>query len=119
MIRNDVEANILRLSGQLYEKKENNIISNVFTYKLINKTTDSIDEVHFKIRKYEGGTIKPVTNSENFVIPKQGIAEGTLFIEIPKSQLKSGKNKITVEVYSNDKLIETTTVSFIGPSSYN
>ena len=119
MIRNDVEANILRLSGQLYEQKPNSRISNVFTYKLINKTTDSIPNVHFKIRKYEGGTIKPVTNSENFIIPRQGIAEGTLFIEIPKSQLESGKNKITVEVYSKDKLIETTTVSFIGPTSYN
>ncbi|WP_046758996.1 cytochrome c oxidase accessory protein CcoG [Kordia jejudonensis] len=119
MIRNDVEANILRLSGQLYETKPNDRISNVFTYKLINKTTDSIDEVLFKLRKYEGGTIKPVTNAENVMIPRQGIAEGTLFIEIPKSSLKSGKNKITVEVYSNDKLIETTTVNFIGPSSYN
>ena len=35
-LRNDVEATILRLPGQLYETKENNVISNVFTYKLIN-----------------------------------------------------------------------------------
>ena len=30
-LRNDLEANILRLPGQLYEHKEGNIISNVFT----------------------------------------------------------------------------------------
>ncbi|HRV55903.1 MAG TPA: cytochrome c oxidase accessory protein CcoG, partial [Mangrovimonas sp.] len=32
LLRNDVEARVLRLPGQLYEQKENNIISNVFTY---------------------------------------------------------------------------------------
>ncbi|MDX1470494.1 MAG: cytochrome c oxidase accessory protein CcoG, partial [Flavobacteriaceae bacterium] len=42
-LRNDVEARILRLPGQLYEKKENNIISNIYTYKLINKTTHDIE----------------------------------------------------------------------------
>lgn len=118
MIRNDVEARILRLPGQLYEKKANDVISNVFTYKLVNKTTEAIEDVHFELRKYKG-TVKLVATSNDFVIPKQDIAEGTLFIEVPKSELKSGKNKITVEVYSKGKLIETTTVNFLGPKSYN
>lgn len=118
LLRNDVEANILRLRGQLYEQKANNNISNVFTYKLINKTTEEIPEVQFKLRKLKG-TVKLVATTNKFVIPKQGIAEGTLFIEIPKGQLKSGKNNITIEVYSKDKLIETTSVNFLGPTSYN
>ena len=37
-LRNDVEATILRLPGQLYQQKENNIISNVYTFKVVNKT---------------------------------------------------------------------------------
>ncbi|HDZ15249.1 MAG TPA: cytochrome c oxidase accessory protein CcoG, partial [Pricia sp.] len=32
-LRSDLEANILRLPGQLYEHKDGNIISNVYTYK--------------------------------------------------------------------------------------
>jgi len=117
LIRNDVEANILRLGGQLYELKGDNRISNVFTYKLINKTTEAIPDVKFTMRKFEG-TIKLVATTNEFIIPKQGIAEGTLFIEIDKSDLKSGKNTITIDIYSKDKLIETTTVNFIGPTSY-
>jgi len=35
-LRNDLEANILRLPGQLYERKAENIISNVYTFKLVN-----------------------------------------------------------------------------------
>lgn len=117
-LRNDVEATVLRLPGQLFEHKENNIISNVFTYKLVNKTNKEIDDVVLKLRKYKG-IVKLVSTKDNFTVPAQGIAEGTLFIEINKSELKGDKNKLMIEVYSHDKLIETTSVNFLGPRSYN
>ena len=44
-LRNDLEANILRLPGQLYEHKEDNIISNVYTFKLVNKTTKDVEDL--------------------------------------------------------------------------
>ena len=118
LLRNDVEARVLRLPGQLYEKKENNIISNVFTYKLVNKTTNTIDNVSFKIRNFNA-EVKLVSTTTDFVVPAQGLAEGTLFIEIKKNDLIGDKNKLTVDVYSHEKLIETTTVNFLGPRSYN
>lgn len=118
LLRNDIEARVLRLPGQLYEHKEGDIISNVFTYKLVNKTTKTIENVNFKLRKYKG-EIKLVSTNENFSVPEQGLAEGTLFIEIDKSELKGDKNKLMIEVYSGDELIETTTVNFLGPRSYN
>ena len=118
LLRNDVEARVLRLPGQLYEHKEGDIISNVFTYKLVNKTSEVIENVNFKLRKYKG-EIKLVSANENFSIPEQGLAEGTLFIEIDKIELTDDKNKLMIEVYSGDELIETTTVNFLGPRSYN
>ncbi len=118
MIRNDVEATILRLPGQLYEHKEGTIISNVFTYKLINKTSENIKNVSFKLKNYKG-EIKLVSTHNNFEVPEQGLAEGTLFIEIDKNDLKGDKNKLKIEVYSDINLIETTTVNFLGPRSYN
>jgi cytochrome c oxidase accessory protein FixG len=116
-LRNDVEARVLRLPGQLYEHKGDNVISNVFTYKLINKTTGEINNVRFKLRGYKG-LIKLVSASDVFTVPVEGIAEGTLFIEIAKSELSGDKNKLMIEVYSGDILIETTTVNFLGPRSY-
>lgn len=115
-LRNDVEATILRLPGQLYQKKENNVISNVYTYKVINKTTEDIEEVSYKLLSHRG-EIKLVSNSI-FVIPKQGLAEGTLFIELPISALKEDKVRLRIGVYSKGKLIETTTTNFLGPRSY-
>jgi len=118
MLRNDVEANILRLPGQLYEQKGENIISNVYTYKLVNKTSQDIENISFKIRNKEG-EIKLVSNSDSFSLKAQDIAEGTLFIELNKSDLSGDKNKLTIDVYSNKKLIETTSIGFLGPRSYN
>ncbi|MEP1489663.1 MAG: cytochrome c oxidase accessory protein CcoG [Algibacter sp.] len=116
-LRNDVEANILRLPGQLYEHKDNNIISNVFTYKLVNKTVKDIENVSFKLLSHKG-TLKLVTASNEFVVPSQGFAEGTLFIEINNSALSGDRNKLKIGVYQGDTLIETSTANFLGPRSY-
>lgn len=115
-LRNDVEARILRLPGQLYEHKDNNMISNVYTFKLVNKTVEEIEDVHFELRSHKG-TIEVVSGNE-FSVDPQGLAEGTLFIEINASGIKSDKERLEIEVYSGDQLIETTTTAFLGPRSY-
>ena len=116
-LRNDLEANILRLPGQLYERREGNIISNVFTYKLVNKTTGAIGDVHFELMSHPG-TIKMVSN-DHFTVGAEALAEGTLFIEINNADLNGDKDKLRIGVYSGDKLVETTTVRFLAPRSYN
>src|SRR6056297_2476477 len=116
-LRNDLEADILRLPGQLYEHKEGNIISNVYTYKLLNKTTKDVNDVSFKLMSHKG-TVKLVRN-ENFEVPAQDLAEGTLFIEIHNAAIKTDKEKLKIGVYSGDKLIETTLTAFLAPRSYN
>ena len=116
-LRSDVEANILRLPGQLYEHKDNNIISNVYTYKLINKTSLDYNDVHFKLKSHSG-IIKTVKENA-MVVPANGMAQGTFFIEINKAALDEEKEKLKISVYDGDKLIETTTTTFLSPRSYN
>ena len=116
-LRSDIEANILRLPGQLYEHKEGNIISNVYTYKLINKTSRDYENVRFELSSHKG-TIHTVKEN-SILVPANGLAEGTLFIEIDKAGLEEEKEKLKIEVYSKDQLIETTGTTFLGPRSYN
>lgn len=115
-LRNDVEANILRLPGQLYQQKENNIISNVYTYKIINKTTHKIEDVSYQLLSHKG-TIK-VVSDRHFSIPEQGLSQGTLFIELHSAELEKDKITLKIGVFSKGKLIETTTTNFLGPRSY-
>jgi cytochrome c oxidase accessory protein FixG len=116
-MRNEVEANVLRLPGQLYERKDNNIISNVYTYKLVNKTTKDINDVTFKLLSHKG-EIKMVSQ-DSFTVPAENLAEGTLFIEINASALTGDKDRLKIGVYSGDQLIETTITQFLAPRSYN
>lgn len=115
-LRNDLEANILRLPGQLYEHKADNIISNVYTYKLVNKTTKDITDVHFKLMSHKGKIA--LVSHNDFKVPAQEMAEGTLFVEINNSAISDDKDKIKIGVYSGDELIETTSTVFMGPRSY-
>src|SRR5690606_229683 len=115
-LRNDVDATILRLPGNLYEQQEDNMIRNVYTFKLINKTTGSFENVHFKLLSHKG-EIESVTHG-NILITEKGFAEGSLFINLHLASLKGEKEKIEIGVYSGDKLIETTTTNFMGPRSF-
>ena len=115
-LRNDVEADILRLPGQLYERKADNIISNVYTYKLVNKTNNDIENVTFKLLSHKG-TISVVSH-DTFMVPAGAFTEGTLFIELNASALSGDKDKVVIGVFSGEEQIETTRTAFLGPRSY-
>ena len=115
-LRTEVEAVFLRLPGQLFQHKGENI-SNVYTFKVLNKTNGDFNDIHFKLVGIKG-TLN-VVGGQNFKVPKQGLKSGTAFIEINKYILESDKTKIEIEVYDGDKKIETSTTSFLSPRSFD
>ena len=115
-LRTDVEATILRLPGQLFQHKGENI-SNVYTFKIINKTNNEFKDIHFKLVGING-TLKLV-GKQDFKVPKQGMNSGTLFIEINQYLLKTDKTKLEIEVYNGNNKIETTTTNFLSPRSFD
>jgi len=110
-LRNDVEATVLRLPGQTFQSTATTI-KNVYTVKLINKTTEDINDVSIELISHKG-TVDMVGGHLN--IPKQGLKEGTLFIEIDKKDLNSSKEKLKIGIYSAGKLIDKTKTNFSGP----
>ena len=115
-LRTEVEATVLRLPGQLFQHKGDNI-SNIYTFKIINKTNADFDAIHFKLEGIKG-TLK-VVGVQDFKVLRQGMYEGTLFIEIKQYLLEHDKTKIEIEVFNGDKKIETTHTSFLGPRSFD
>lgn len=115
-LRSDVEAKILRLPGQLFEHKGENI-SNVFTYKIVNKTTKDFNDVHFRLATPQGKIT--IVGKSTLAIPKEEMIQGTLFIEIHQALLETDKTKVEIEVYNGDQLIDKTTTNFLGPRKFN
>ena len=91
-------------------------ISNIYTFKIINKTNNDFDDIHFKLVGIKG-TLK-VVGQQDFKVIKQGMNEGTLFVEINQYLLESDKTKLKIEVYNHNKKIDTATTSFLSPRSF-
>jgi cytochrome c oxidase accessory protein FixG len=115
-LRTEVEATIFRLPGQLYQHKGDNI-SNVYTFKIINKTSRDIKDIHFKLVGIKGNL--KVVGVQDLKVPKQGMSSGTMFVEINKFLLESDKTKVEIDVYEGDKKIETTYTNFLSPRSFD
>lgn len=115
-LRSDVEANVYRIPGQLPEQMENNVVRNVFTYKLVNKTNKDKGNISFELKSPRGEIITIKQNE--IVVPANEMIEGTFFIEINNAELSGSKNKIEIEVYSDGVLLETTRATFLGRRSY-
>ena len=112
IFRGSVETIILRLPGQMF-KTEGEKVTNIYTYKVINKGMDRLENITFKVISHTAEI--QYIGVHNFDVEKQKQTEGTIFININKDQLHSNKEKIKIGVYEGDKLIEEVNTSFPGP----
>ena len=112
LTRSNIDATVLRTPGMLYQKKDNNTISNLYNISVINKTTASMP-ITLKLLEPQQGSIKLVRGG--LTLPGQGLAEGVFFAELPRKALKGTSTEIKIGVYSGDKLITTEKTKFLGP----
>ncbi len=110
--RTDVEATILRTSGMMYQKLEEDKVSNLYNFKVINKTNEGFD-VRFSLEEKDG-QIQMVGDLTR--IEPQGVFEGAMFVILEKEMLAGVKTNIKIGVYDDDKLIETVKTNFMGPA---
>ncbi|NQX81490.1 MAG: cytochrome c oxidase accessory protein CcoG [Flavobacteriaceae bacterium] len=115
-LRNDIQADVLRIPGALYQMEGKTKVKNVFTYKLLNKTNDDLSYIRIELISHQG-EIRLVGNTD-ISIGRQARTEGTFFVIIDKKDMKESKDKIKIGLFYNNELIETTTSNFIGPRSY-
>jgi cytochrome c oxidase accessory protein FixG len=110
--RTDVDFSLLRTPGQLYQHQPNGQLSNLYNYRLLNKTYYekklSIRPENFK------GEIKIVGDDE-LLIPKEGFASGSMFIYLNESDVHQRKTPLKIAVFEGGKKIRTLTTSFVGP----
>ncbi len=109
--RTDVEALLLRTPGTLFYETNELTISNLYNYQIINKTNE-VMPIEFRLVSEEGG-IRLVGNAP--IVEKGQVAEGALFIDLPRASLEDRKNTVYVEVYSEGELIDKIKTSFLGP----
>jgi cytochrome c oxidase accessory protein FixG len=114
--RTDVGVSILRTPGQLYQIQKNHHISNVYNYKLLNKTFKT-KELVFKPENFNG-EIKLV-GLQKLNVVKNGYTIGTMFILMDSADVAKRKTQLQIGIYENGVRIKTITTSFLGPFAFN
>jgi cytochrome c oxidase accessory protein FixG len=112
--RKDIETNVMRAQGMLYQEQPNNKISNLYEVTLINKTRGDIP-ISFELEdKSLKGGVRMVGKS--LLVKGESIGEAVMFIDIDKSALHQRHNKIKINVFSNGTQIDQVKTSFLAPS---
>lgn len=111
--RGEVEAIILRTPGQTYQKVDDQTYSNIYNYKLINKTQNDMD-YRLELISPEGGRLEMV-GSGIIHTPGSELAEGAFLIYLSKSQLSGTSTPVEFGIYDGDRLVETVESGFNGP----
>ena len=93
------------------------LISNVYTFRIINKTTEDFNDVHFKLLSPKGEII--MVGNEHFKVEKESEHKGTLFVEIHPAFLTEDKMKLTIGVYDGEQEVEKIKTNFLSPRQFN
>lgn len=110
--RSSLETTILRVPGKLYTLHDDGLVSNLYNYKLINKTHEDIP-VQFKLLSHEGKISNVGIKDIN--VEKESAAQGTLFIYIDQQLLDSRKTKVKIGIYQGEELVDKVKTNFNGP----
>lgn len=110
--RTDVGVSLLRTPGQLYQSQPGHQFSNLYNYKLLNKTYKD-KKLQLRPDNFKG-TIKLV-GEKDLTIAKENFAAGSLFIYMDSTDVKSTETKIRIGVYEGEQKISVIETTFLGP----
>jgi polyferredoxin len=109
--RSDVEVTIMRTAGMLYQEVDEDQISNLYNFQMVNKTNDTFP-VDLRI-KGQVGQIKLVGQMP-LTMPGE-VTNGAFFIEMPKNVLEKRNTPLTIQIIRGEKLIDEVKTQFLGP----
>jgi cytochrome c oxidase accessory protein FixG len=110
--RSDVETILLRAPGALYTQLGDGRIENLYTVKVVNKTSRDIP-VEFRLENTPGEI--SLMGDPEFSVSKDNLAQTSLLIILENSTIQSSSTKLKVGVYSNGRRLETVDTMFVGP----
>ncbi len=110
--RTDTQTMFLRAPGSQYIENKDGTISNLYTFKIFNKTNQV---VHPHIRISATGAKLLLAGKPDLTLQGAGMAEGTVFIIIPKSELRKRKTKLRLSVYQGKVKLEDFETTFMAP----
>jgi len=115
LTRSDVETNVFKVSGTLYQKTDDGFITNLYNIEFVNKTFEDLP-LEIKVESpAEATLVKP--DGKPITVPAEGLLKSIYFIKIPASSIVTARTVVMLGVYKDGELLEKVKVKFIGPVS--
>ncbi len=109
--RKDIDVNVLRASGGLYQEQPGGFVSNLYNAELINKSSKPM-KIEFVPENpaYEIKWVQPIQQ-----LDPEATAKVTFFVLVPQTTITERKTSISIQVKQDGKTIETIKTNFLGP----
>lgn len=111
VMRTDTDTTVLRTPGMLFQTQPDGRISNLYALKTMNKTHRELP-LRFELLDKDG-EIRLI--GRPVALQAGELAQGELFIVLPTSELDGMKTKVTIGVFTGDRLLEKVRTTFVGP----
>ena len=99
--RGSIETTILRTPGMVYQEQPNSEVSNVYNYKIVNKSKNDIP-LNIKLLSPNGKIVVSGDTSLKY----NSTAEGILVVFLKQSEIKQKKTILRFGIYQDGKLLE-------------
>lgn len=99
--RGNIETTILRTPGMVYQEQPGGEVSNVYNFKIVNKSKEDIP-VEIKLLEPNGRVVV----SGDTLLRYNATAQGILVVFLKKMEIKQKKTRLTFGVYSKGELLE-------------
>lgn len=109
--RSEIELNILRSPGMLFQEQPGNKISNLYDVKIVNKSFNYL-QVDLEVENLKPAEIKLI--GDNLKVDAQAVVETKFFVILPKTEIKILKTPLKISAKSNGKILDVIQTSFLG-----
>ncbi len=118
-VRKDVQINIMRTPGMLYQEvgKNKDTVANLYNATLVNKTFNT-QKIQLELAEGQIGKIQWVATSQEVVLQPQEVRKITFFIQIPKNTINASTMKVKIQAFNAEtqKILYNAETSFIAPA---
>lgn len=109
--RDNIEANLLRAPGALFQVMPNGEVSNLYLMKVMNKTNRDVP-MALRLESPEGSLTVP---GDQLVVPAERIKESPVIVQLSPERMTGASTRVVIGVYEGDQRIDTIQTSFVGP----
>ncbi len=113
LTRSDVETNVFKVSGTLFQRSEGDFITNLYNVEFVNKTFEDLP-LQIKVESPASASLV-APDGKLLIVPAGGFLKTIYFIKIPAVDITTARTVVFLGVYQEGRLLERVKVKFIGP----